>query len=172
MISLNKPILVVLILIASQLGCGYRFSGGGTLPGGIQSVFITTFQNHSSTPGIENIFTNDLIYEFTRNDLMVLKSQKEAEAVLSGVIRAVSDETVSRLSTLKTVERRVLAMVDLKLTKTDGNVIWSVKGIRSDENYRVISGNKSLTDASRREALSQLSKRIAESVYSRMTDKF
>ena len=55
--------------------CGYRFTGSGNFPTGIRSIFVAILENRTSETGVENIFTNDLIYEFTSNSKVVLMSR-------------------------------------------------------------------------------------------------
>ena len=68
-------------------------------------------------------------------------------------------------------ERRVTVTVDLKLTNPEGRLIWSAIGVSANEAYDVMS-DKLATEQNRRNAISVLSKRLAERVYSRLTDDF
>jgi hypothetical protein len=52
--------------------CGYRFVGSGSFPAGIKSVSIPILENRTSETGMENIITNDLIYEVTRDKKVAL----------------------------------------------------------------------------------------------------
>jgi hypothetical protein len=151
--------------------CGYRFVGSGSFPAGIRSVSIPILENRTSETGMENIITNDLIYEVTRGKRVALTSMDKADALLSGVIRSMSIETISRRGTHSSLERRVTVTVDLKLTGPDGRVIRSVKGVSANEAYDVMS-DKPATEQNRRNAISVLSKRLAEKVYNRITGDF
>jgi hypothetical protein len=75
---------VVLFVGIFLSACGYHFEGGGELPAGVRNVFVGVFENRTSETGLENIFTNDLINEFTRSKRFA--GREKAEAVLSGVI--------------------------------------------------------------------------------------
>jgi hypothetical protein len=59
----------------------------------------------------------------------------------------------------------------LKLTGSDGRIIWKKNGISESETYAVMP-LKQETERNRLDALSALSKRIAERVYFRLTDDF
>jgi hypothetical protein len=59
----------------------------------------------------------------------------------------------------------------LKLTGPDGRVIWSARGVSANEAYDVMS-DKLATEQNRRDAISVLSKRLAEKVYNRITADF
>ncbi len=151
--------------------CGYRFMGSGSFPAGIKSVSIPILENRSSETGAENIFTSDLIYELTREKKVVLTNKGEADAILSGVIRSISTQTISRENSRSPLERRVTAILDLKLTGSDGRVLWSAIGISGHEAYDVLP-EKLATEQNERDAISVLSKRLAERIYNRITEDF
>lgn len=151
--------------------CGYRFAGEGNLPSNVKSIFIKIFENHTGETGVESIFTNDLIYEFTRDRKVVLRSSDKADAILTGVIKSMRIKTVSRENTQTPLERRVQFAVDLKLTDPNGSVIWSVNGVSANEEYNV-APDKHVTEQNRRVATAALSKRLAEKVYNDLTADF
>lgn len=161
----------ILLLWIFCLGCGYRFTGSGNFPADVSTVFISIFKNHTSETGVENIFTNDLIYEITRNRKDLLTVKDKADALLSGVIESISIETISRKGINTSLERRVTVAVSLQLTDRKGKVIWSAKRILAKEAYDVAS-DKMTTEQNRRDAISVLSKRVAEKAYNRLTDDF
>jgi len=80
-------------------------------------------------------------------------------------------ESISRSGLHSTLERRVTVSVDLKLADKNGRVVWSVEGLADSESYRVESDSQA-TDANKRQAISALSKRLAENVYYRLTEDF
>ena len=162
-------LFAILWFLAFLSACGYRFAGGGTLPSGIKSVCVTILENRTSEIGVENTFTSDLIYEFTRNGKIA--SIDKADALLSGVIRSMSIETISRSGAHTSLERRVKFTLDLKLTDKDGRIIWSAKGVSGNEAYDVES-DKLKTEQNRRSAISTLSTRLAEKVYNSLTEDF
>ena len=161
----------IFLLLMFFSACGYRFTGGGSFPAGIRSICIPALENRTSETGAENIFTNDLIYEVTRDSKVVLTSRDKADALLSGVIKSMSIETISRKGAHSSLERRVKIAVDLKLTGTDGRLIWSAKSVSANEAYDVMP-DKLATEQNRRNAILSLSKRLAQKVYNRITDDF
>ena len=162
------PIIVILLFFSA---CGYRFSGSGNLPGGIQTVAIEIFENRTTETGLENIITNDLIYEFTRKGRRVQKDSKKAEAVLTGVIGSERITTISRQAQQSALARRVTIVVSLKLTGSDGGVKWSASGVSEFQDYNVTT-DKQANEISKRRAIEDLSKKLAEKVYNRLTDNF
>ncbi|MBW2100174.1 MAG: hypothetical protein JRG68_05320 [Deltaproteobacteria bacterium] len=177
-IKIKKNIRMVLFVGIFLSACGYHFEGGGDLPAGGRNVFVGVFENRTSETGLENIFTNALINEFTRSKRFA--GREKADALLSGVISSMSIETISHGDSSHTsLERRVKIWVDLKLTAFDRNasensgsrVIWIRKGMTDIETYDV-DDDKLVTEQNKKEAISTLSKRLAESVYNRLTEDF
>lgn len=161
-------VFAILCFLAFLSACGYKFAGGGTLPSGINSVCVTILENRTSEIGVENTFTNDLIYEFTRNGKFA--SIDKADALLSGVVKSMSIETISHSGAQTSLERRVKFTLDLKLTDQNGRILWS-KGISDNEAYDVVS-DKLSTEQNRHNAISTLSTRLAEKVYNSLTADF
>ncbi len=162
------------LLLAAALaisGCGYKVSGGGMLPGGITRVAVTIFENRSGETNVEGIFSSDIIYELTRNGKTVVSSLAAAEAGLSGTIVSVTTRSIARQSIHDAVERRVTATVSLKLSDATGRVIWQADRITENEAYAVVE-DKGASEQNKRQALSKLSRRLAERAYHRMTDAF
>ncbi|MBU0544277.1 MAG: hypothetical protein KKH97_02915 [Proteobacteria bacterium] len=169
---INIRVAVLLTVIAGFLfsACGYRFAGGGDLPSSVKKISVSVLENKTAESGIENIITNDLIYEFTRNGKVVEKKDN-ADAHLTGTIESVNDEAISHRGDHSSQERRVNVVLDLKLTGKDGKIIWSAKGIASDQAFTVLT-DKMATENEKRSAITVLSKRLAEKVYNRLTDNF
>ncbi len=167
----NSPSLIILLLVLFS-SCGYHFTGGGDFPGGVKSVFIDFFKNKTSETGIENIITNDLIYEVTRMKKVSLVSENNADAILSGIVTSMSINTIAHQGTQSSLERRVAITVDLQLKDRDGKGLWSRKAISENEEYDVVASDKHATEKNRREAIKNLSKRLAEKIYTSITDRF
>ncbi len=173
MFQKRKTIFFVLFLLILVSGCGYRFSGTGDFPEGTKSIFIPILENRTSESRLENQVTDDLIYEFTKNRKDILAgSTGDAEAVLYGIIHSISTTTISRDDPNTSSERSVKLSVDMKLVVPEGRVIWRAKGITADEAYNVEPDNKYRTLQNRQEAISEVSQRLAEKIFARMTDNF
>ena len=173
MFQKRKIVFFILFFPMLVSSCGYRFAGSGDFPEGTQSIFIPILENRTSEPGLEKRITDDLIYEFTRNRKDILaQSIDVADAVLYGIIHSIGIETISRNDPSSSSERSVRLSVDMKLVVPEGRVIWRAKGVTADEAYNVLPDNKYRTVQNRLEAISKLSQRLAEKVYTRMTDNF
>jgi outer membrane lipopolysaccharide assembly protein LptE/RlpB len=163
--------LPVLIIITMLFGCGYKFAGSGLLPGGTKLLFVSILENKTSEIGIGSRFTNDLIYEVSRHRAAKITSRGKADAVLSGTIKSLGIATISRLNTQTSQERRVTVTVDLKLVDRTGRTIWRAMNVSANEEYDV-SADKLTTERSRRLAINDLSERMAETIYIRLTEDF
>lgn len=163
-ISLLFPILFLLS------ACGYRFAGGGKLPFDIQTLYVEIFQNRTAETGAEVAFANDMSYEFSRNGYSIADREK-AEAVLSGEITSISISTASRRGQITSLERRVTATVNIRITDKDGKELRNLSGISHSDVFPVTSESSS-DDYNKRLILERISRRIAEETYARLSDEF
>ena len=53
----KKSALTALFIIffITLPGCGFKFAGGGSLPGGISAVCVKIFENRTSETGLETV---------------------------------------------------------------------------------------------------------------------
>jgi len=153
--------------------CGYRFSGSGQFPEGVNHIFIEVLENRTSKGGVERIVTNQLIFEFSRQrERSLVSNLSEADAILRGSINSIRTQTISRVDTELANEREVVMMVDLRLIKKDGGaVLWAANGISDREAFDVNS-SKIETDRNEDLAIGRLSERISERIFNRLTDDF
>ncbi len=165
-ISRSRAGILVLIPLIFLAGCGYRFTVGGPLPAGLDSVAVTVLENRTAEIGAEQIITSELIYEFTRNGHPV-RGVETADGVLSGTVAGMDVETVSRAGEITSLERRITATVRLRLVDGEGETIWSAGDVRASEAYAVFS-EKVATETAKREAIRTLARRLAERVYGRI----
>jgi outer membrane lipopolysaccharide assembly protein LptE/RlpB len=152
-------------------GCGYRLSGSGNLPGGVQTICVSIFENKSSEAGIESELTSDVIYEFTRRGRKVLSNQDLSDSVMSGTIKSVSVETVSYKADKTTLESRVRIVVDVALKNRNGDELRSMDNVTADQTYVADSSNDS-NGPNKREAIAAVMKRMAENIHNSMTEDF
>ncbi len=162
------PIILFWLLVSA---CGYQFTGGGSLPSGITSISIEMFENRTSETGVETIITNDLIYEFARREQVVVTGSDKADAILTGVVKSISERTISHRGEYTSDERRVKLNLDLQLKDKSGRVIRSVKDVSDNEAYKVLPG-KQATEQLKKVAIKRLSKRLAENIFNRLTVDF
>jgi outer membrane lipopolysaccharide assembly protein LptE/RlpB len=164
--------VVLLVVAMVTAACGYRFGGGGDLPGGAQQVFVAVLENRSAETGLEALMTNDLIYEMMRTRPDSYTSERPmADAVMTGTIRETRTISVARLSNQASLRRRVTAYVDLQLTNRQGEVVWKVRRLSAKQEYDVVK-DSAVTEQNRQKALKSMSSKFAEKVVIRLTEAF
>jgi hypothetical protein len=172
--KLAAPVLVGLIAAALAAGsCGYRFSGGGPLPGGIRRVFVPLAKNRTSESGLESTVTNALRYEITRSGNQVAASRQAADAVLTASITGATVETISRTTTTDALERQARLTVAFEFASTDESKPplrprWTVS---VTESYQVAQG-RIAADRNRRLALEKAAERLAQKVMAGISADF
>ena len=158
-------------LLVFLCACGYRFSGAGKLPGSVTRVHVAMFENRSAETGAEAIFTNALVSELLRRSGADVVEKNRASAFISGDIRSITIGALTRTSDDEVLERRVTAVVDLKMVNRKGKKLFDVTGFSGDEEFAV-SGSNLSDRASSEEAVEKVARRIAEDLVSRMKDDF
>ena len=166
-----KSICTIGVIFLALSACGYRFSGGGELPGGVERVSVGVFENRSAETGVEGIISNDIIYEFTRNGKPFTYRREAGSALLSGSVLSVTTRSLSRQSVHNTQEQQVTVTISLKMTDPEGAVLWQAPRISENEAYEVAE-DKGTTERNKRAAVVKLSRRLAEKVYYQMIDRF
>ena len=161
------------LIAAMVTACGYHFAGGGKFPAGVTRIFIPMMENRTTETGAERVFTNDLIYEFTRSRKEGLaKDRSAADGILLGTIVSFSVENISRSSVSTAIERRGTGTLSLRLESPDGRVLWRSANIVEHEAFNVVAENKTKTDQYKSDAIAEISKKIAESAFTQLTDDF
>jgi outer membrane lipopolysaccharide assembly protein LptE/RlpB len=169
----GKLFAIAIFCLAAVWACGYRFAGQGGFPQGVEKIFIEVFENSTNKTGIERVVTNQVVFEFTRQrGKSLANSAENADATLKGVIRTIRTQTIARVGTEVASEREVVMTVDLRLIKDGGEVVWAVKGITDRQAYNVDENSKLATDQNENIAISILSERMSERIFSRLTSDF
>ncbi|MDY6838869.1 MAG: LPS assembly lipoprotein LptE [Thermodesulfobacteriota bacterium] len=164
-------VLLALVMFSVQGGCGYQFKGGLKAPAGVHTISVRMLENRTLESGIEVVFTNDFLYEFTRSKVLQVAGPDGADAVLSGTIVSLNVDTISHTADYDSSERRVTITLDLALTGANGEVLWSDRALSDREEYQV-SLDKLTTEGNRRRAIEALSERLAEKVHNRVLQDF
>ncbi len=170
--EIGKATAVLFVLVAAA-GCGYHFKGMGLMaPEGVHTIAITVLENRTSESGIETVFTSDLVYEFTRSKVLPMVGKDTADAILSGTIASLREETISHTASYVSDERRVTITLDLALERTDGKVIWTDKALSDKEAFKVDASNRLATEKNKRVAIEVISERLAEKIHNRILQGF
>ncbi len=158
----------ILIVLSA---CGYHFEGGGYLDKNITRVAVRVLENKSSETGAGLTFTNALVQEILQTTDTQVVDESVADHVIEGQIEAIVFSTLSRSTTDSVLERKVSAIVNLKIKTKDGDIIWSIKNLSSDEDYTV-SDDTTADETNKRKAVDKIAQRSAEHLVSKMLNKF
>ena len=164
-------VTVALVMSVALAACGYQLMGGLSAPQGVQSIAIPVLKNQTSESGIAMVFSNDLIYEFTRSKVLHVVDKNRADAVLSGTIVSMAVETVSYTAGYTSAERRVTICLNLTLKCRDGRVLWSDAALFDHESYKV-SKDVRVTETNKRAAIGVIAERLAEEIHNRILQDF
>jgi outer membrane lipopolysaccharide assembly protein LptE/RlpB len=141
--------LFLVLLLASLQACGYHLAGrGSTLPAGLTTIGIPTFENRTSRPELEQRITEHLIDEFsTRGRVHIVPGEEGAQAVLRGSILSYTTTPVviSELGRATRYEILITARVSLSETTTD-KVLWSDDHFLFKRQYDVPTSPQSSVD--------------------------
>ena len=171
---LLAPALLVLFAAVVLTACGYRLSGSGKFPAGVQRIFITIFENKTSEIGVENVLADAVTAEFTTraNAAAVAGSRRNADAVLTGTITSVRISSISRITETVSDEARVVITVTAQLTSAGGKEIWEAGEVIATDTYRVFQSDKERSDANKNAALSRAAVKVSENIYNRLVEDF
>jgi outer membrane lipopolysaccharide assembly protein LptE/RlpB len=168
-----SPAMFAIVLSVALTACGYHFKGAGLkAPEGVHTIAITMLENRTSESGIEWVFTNDLVYEFTRSKVLRVEDKSMADSVLSGTIKSMGVRTISHTASYESDERRVTIGLSLTLKSRDGKVLWSDAALSDKEDYKVFPDDKFATERNKRVAIEAISERLAERTHNRILTGF
>jgi outer membrane lipopolysaccharide assembly protein LptE/RlpB len=150
-------------------GCGYRFTGRGTLSPEIQKIAIPIFVNKTREAGIENILTSILIEEFSRTGRVDIVDEPLADAVLKGTITSYNVNPVFYYGGM--IRRyRVTITLNMELVKapkSGGESICQIKGLSENEDYDALP-DILLTKAGEMQAVEKIARDLMEEVHDRI----
>lgn len=165
--------LGMLLALALVSACGYSFRGKqNNLPPDVRTVSIPVFANHSGEVRIEQIFTDAVISQFTRSQMLRVVNQGQADAVLSGAIERVDVEDVAYTTAETSRQRRVKITVSAKLVRRrDGKVLWQDRNLVQRRTYTV-GATPQATDAAKQQAITELASTLAQTLHDRVFENF
>jgi len=163
--------LFVLTLVIS--GCGYGFRNGqNNLPPDVHSIAVPVFANNTAEVRIETIFTDAVISQFTRSQIVRIVPEGEADAVLRATLVGITLSDVSLTTAESSRQRRVTIYVNAKLVRVrDGKVLWKENKLRQNRTY-LITGRNVADEGSKRMAITELAADLAETLHDRVFENF
>lgn len=136
-----KRWLAVALPIA-VLGCGYNFPGQAShLPGGGTKVHVTTFQNQTRDPGLENSVRQALEDEIIRRGNFDLVSADEAQVLLEGVIQRLHYRPIAFSNADEALQYETIMVLSASLRDPKkGRIVWRVTNLRESDSFGAVSG--------------------------------
>ena len=175
-------------------GCGYHFSGGGTLPQGVQKISLAEIDNQTLEVGTEKQLQWALEQEFRkRGDAIV---DEGGEGVLNVTMRQIDLRPLSFDRRDQVLEYEIVLLLDVQLTHREtGKLLWQANNMRVTTDYDAIpqvvvttspqflEGNLNaedlrgftdiqFSDTQRRAAVEHLFTAAAREVYLRLSENF
>ena len=140
---------------------GYRL--GTTLPPDIRSVYVPAFENRTREPQLEAEATQATIREIQRDGTLRLASADDADAILTVVLTAVSEESLrfSRDATDSAEEYRLRIEGEMSLVKrATGERIIDSRNVQGRAVFEFIGDMTSSRQAAIPEASQDLARAI------------
>lgn len=150
--------------------CGYHVAGVET-PQDIYSVAIPIFENLTTEPEVEFVFTEALRQEFLKRGVLKLVPVHDADVVFRGRIIKLSAIDVAHNRFNQTVESRLFATVDIRCEdRRTGKILWQDNQLTFSRSYP--HGKMGFEDyRARRSVLEYIAGQIAERVYDRFATR-
>ncbi len=165
-----QAIFILYVLIFS--GCGYKMVGKEThIPPDITSIAIPTFSNQTYEPGIEVPFTQGFLREFIQDRRIRVVNREEADSILEGVIKSFNIYSTSYDRSGIAMEYQTYVVIDLKLRKRTGEIIWIERDLSESRWYRT-SYNILLSESNKFSAIQNLGRFMAERIRNRFFYNF
>ncbi len=172
--------MVKKVLIAGLLGlltlaaaCGYSFRGGmNNLPPDVRTVAIPVFKNVTQELRIESTFTDEVLFQFTRSQMLRVVDVGEADAVLRGTIMRVAEEDVALQADQTSRERRVTVTLAARLVRrSNGQVLWEDPGMQRNRSFTV-TGNVLADERNKQVAIGEVARAMAQTLHDRVFENF
>ncbi len=168
-------IFPILFLVSGLLaGCGYHVAGkGGTLPEGVEKIYIPFFKNMTNRPEIEAIITTAIIDEFVNIGAVKVVSEDKSEAALEGSVTSYDLRPISYDEADVTREYRLTLNLEIQLVRaSDGRVLWKDPNITDYEDFTVTTSDIAATKFSEQEVLKKMARDLARLIKERMLEDF
>ena len=163
-------LLLVTTLIAS---CGYSFRGKqNNIPSDIRTVAVPVFKNTSGLERIESTFTDEVIFQFTKSQMLRVVNHGQADAVLYGIVVKEETEDIALSTDETSNQQRIKVTVSAKLVRRNGgDVIWQNKRLVQRRTYSV-GADSQATDQNRRDAVRELAGEMAQTLHDSVFENF
>ncbi|MFP4071318.1 MAG: LPS assembly lipoprotein LptE [Desulfovibrionales bacterium] len=157
---------VLLLFVLLTAGCGYHFAGTTPLilPEGVRTLTISRVNNPTILPWIGPELRNSVWDEISRRSEAVLKDSGGAEATLEMDIVRYSASTLLEGRSEQTVKSQVVLVVDGRLVRRGGGVVWSSGPVTVNETF--------VSEGQEREAAELAVQKVARRIVDRLDRSF
>jgi outer membrane lipopolysaccharide assembly protein LptE/RlpB len=164
---------LMLALALALGGCGYNFRGKtNNLPSDVRTIAIPVFKNNTGETRIESTFTDQVIFQFTRSQILRVTSEGNADAVLRGTVTRADVEDVAYTTSDTSQKRRITIAIKATLTRTrDGKVLWQRNELKQQRTFTVGSSPQT-TEANKQIAVTELAKSMAQTLHDSVFENF
>ena len=165
--------LLTLVILLVLPACGYHFPGqGGALPGGVEKLYIPLFINKTSEVQLDNKLTSRVTEVFARNHkLSQVESPEQADALLEGRIDKYQSRALSYDKNDDISEYRATMIVSAQLRSARSKEVLWQKSVTWSVDYTA-ANNKALQADLEKQAIDEISLRIAEELFYQLLDDF
>ena len=132
---IRKHVLIVPVIFL--IACGqYQYKPSYVLPDNIRTVAVVPFRNKTVYFGSEDLLVNELTDEFTRTGRILVKPEKEADAILSGEIVHYKLEPLAYDAHDKVEQYKLWIVVNINFIDRKTNaILWQEENITTDIRY-------------------------------------
>jgi Lipopolysaccharide-assembly len=166
--------LACLFILVVGPGCGgYGFRGMvNNLPPDIKAVSIPAFVNESIEPGMEVIFANALIYEFSRSHILQVVSDSQAQAQIIGKIKSIAVDLSVYANVAQALTRRVTVTLEVTCRRVDNQkILWQNQSLARYEDFQA-SSDPLLTQLNKEEAIKKIAQDLSEKIHNSILENF
>ena len=163
----------LLAALALASSCGYNFRGStNNLPADIRKVAVPVFENKTVETNIERTFTDEVIFQFTRSQILRVVSVGDADALLKGTINRVEIADVAYTSGQTSRQRRVTVRINARLLRqSNGEVLWQDPALEAFRTYTV-TDSVTADEAAKSAAITLLATDMARTLHDRVLENF
>lgn len=139
----NRTIFFTLFLVAVLSGCGYQFSGGGSiLPNDVRKIYIPIVENDTTEGSLGPLLTEALRDQFERFGVIeVVNGVAEADAILETKITKLTRSARSTTSrTDYALQSDAILTVSTSLKRLSGQLLWSNPELQVSRSYGESTG--------------------------------
>lgn len=166
-------VLSLFVLLFCLSGCGYNFPGRtGTLPGGVEKLYIPLFTNKTTEPQLEYKISSRVSEVFSRNrKIFQVEKASLAEAILMGTVRSYQTRALSYDRNDAIGEYRSTMVVDVVLQQVETEQPLWERSVSWSTDYNAAQ-DKGAQEDLEHQAIDETILRLAEEILNQILDDF